>query len=102
MRDLPLTLPKLSAGNTSVFAQYTVRLQERERVASQLQQHGIPTAVHYPIPLYLQPALRQPETHCAEAERAAAEVMSLPFHPYLTRSEVDQVATALAQALGGD
>ncbi len=98
----PCVTPFIEPHNTSVFAQYTVHLAERERVAARLGELGIPTAVHYPIPLNLQPAfagIGPPAGALPVSERAAAGVLSLPMHPYLRDAEQRQVAEALRQAL---
>lgn len=97
-----VTPPFIEPHNTSVFAQYTVHLAERERVAARLGELGIPTAVHYPIPLNLQPAfagIGPPAGALPVSEHAAAGVLSLPMHPYLRDAEQRQVAEALRQAL---
>ena len=60
---------------------------------------GIPTAVHYPIPLYRQPALLQDGLHLPHTERAAQRVMSLPFHPYLSDAQIEQICDALHSAV---
>lgn len=94
----PIVLPH----NRSVWAQYTVRVPNRAAVQAALQAQGIPTAVHYPIPLHKQeafagtPSIAHPTPHTLTA---AAEVMSLPMHPFLTRDEVRTVAGALKEAL---
>lgn len=98
----PCVTPFIEPHNTSVFAQYTVRLAERERVAARLGELGIPTAVHYPIPLNRQPAfagIGPPAGALPVSERAAAGVLSLPMHPYLRDAEQRQVAEALREAL---
>lgn len=98
-----ITAPQLAPGNTSVYAQYTVRVPQREAVQAKLQAVGIPTAVHYPTPLHLQPVFANaefPEGSMPHAERAAREVMSLPMHPYLTEGEIGAVVEGLATVLG--
>ncbi|MGE0315514.1 MAG: DegT/DnrJ/EryC1/StrS family aminotransferase [Lautropia sp.] len=93
--------PFIGADDLSVYAQYTIRVAHRDAVAAHMKACGIPTAVHYPIPLHRQPvyepafgALRLPV-----AERAAAEVLSLPMHPYLTAQDQQRVVDALAAAV---
>ena len=90
----PFTAP----GCTHVYAQYTVRVQDREAVQARLQQAGIPTAVHYPVPLYRQPAFAHlgygPEAF-PSAEEASEQVISLPMHPYITEREQQAVINAL-------
>ncbi len=92
--------PYIAPGNVSVFGQYTVRVAEREQVIERMQAAGIPTAVHYPIPLYRQPALLQPGLNLPETEQAARQVISLPFHPYLSETQISQVSAALRAAVG--
>ena len=89
-------------GRSSAFSQYTVALDEREQVQARLHEAGIPTAVHYPVPIHVQPAY----AHLAGAERCpvalekAASVMSLPMGPYLSAESVHEVAAALLLATG--
>jgi UDP-2-acetamido-2-deoxy-ribo-hexuluronate aminotransferase len=87
---------------TSAFAQYTVVLDERERVQAALHAQGIPTAVHYPVPMHLQPAYAGLAVGgpCPVACDMAAKVMSLPMGPYLDHAEARQVAEAVLSAAG--
>ena len=97
--------PHVEPCNTSVYAQYTVQVENRQAVQERLKQAGVPTAVHYPTLLCQQPAL----TGCAErcsrscgaprAQRASERVLSLPMHPYLSESDQDTVVSALATSL---
>lgn len=91
--------PFIAEGNRSAYAQYTVQVEDRAQVQKALSAQGIPTAVHYPRGLHQQPiaielfgdqAGRYPLT-----ERASERVLSLPFHPYMEKAEVEQVANAL-------
>jgi dTDP-4-amino-4,6-dideoxygalactose transaminase len=98
-------VPRAPAGLTSVWAQYTVRLPRgvnRERVMAQLKNAGVPSAIYYAKPLHLQPAYRQYPTAgngLPMSERLAAEVLSLPMHPYLDEATQDRIADALRAAL---
>ena len=87
---------------SSAFAQYTVALDQREQVQAQLHAAGIPTAVHYPVPIHVQPAYAHLASaeHCPVALSKAASVMSLPMGPYLSDASVHEVAIALLQATG--
>jgi UDP-2-acetamido-2-deoxy-ribo-hexuluronate aminotransferase len=88
---------------SSVFAQYTVFVGDREAVQEKLKAAGIPTAVHYPIPLNRQPAyahLSSPDCTPNAAE-AAGRVLSLPMHPDLPATEVERIVSALSQAIAG-
>lgn len=82
---------------TSVFAQYTVFVENRDAVQRQLSENGIPTAVHYPIPLNEQPAYKHlccPD--CTPIAKATAKkVMSLPMSPDLTEADQDQIVVAV-------
>ena len=76
---------------SSVFAQYTVFVSDREHLQLTLKETGVPTAVHYPVPMHLQTAYQElccPEC-CPESIQAANKVMSLPMYPDLT--ETNQV-----------
>ena len=87
---------------SSVFAQYTVFVDNRESVQEALKDAGVPTAVHYPLPLNMQPAYAHlccPNCTPRAAE-AAKRVMSLPMHPDLAASEIDRIASALSKAIG--
>jgi UDP-2-acetamido-2-deoxy-ribo-hexuluronate aminotransferase len=87
---------------SSVFAQYTVALDQRERIQAALQAAQIPTAVHYPVPMHLQPAYAHlcAPGDCPVAERMAARVISLPMGPYLAEADVQHVATTLLKEIG--
>lgn len=93
-----LTLPVLRPYNTSAWAQYTIRVPDRDQIQLYLAEQGIPSAVHYPTPLYDQPALAQSIQDCPESDRAAQEVLSLPMHPYLDEAALVRVANALSEA----
>lgn len=97
-----LRRPFIKPQNVSVYAQYTIEVDNREHVQSLLQEKGIPTAVHYPLGLHQQPlfkSLYPDETSFPHAEAAASRVMSLPMHPYLTQEDQEKVAHALAEVL---
>ncbi|MDO5059399.1 MAG: DegT/DnrJ/EryC1/StrS family aminotransferase [Neisseria sp.] len=93
-----LAAPFIEAHNRSAYAQFTVRVPERDKVQTALKAAGIPTAVHYPIPLNRQPAVAS-EAQLPVGDRLAREVLSLPMHPYLTQAQVQQTADALAEAV---
>jgi UDP-2-acetamido-2-deoxy-ribo-hexuluronate aminotransferase len=73
-------------------------VDHREKIQSELQKLGIPTVVHYPKPLHLQPALRflgVGEESFPVSELASKRVLSLPFHPYLKEEDQERVASTL-------
>lgn len=93
-----ITTPFIADCNTSVYAQYTVQVDNRSELQAKLQENGIPTAVHYPIPLNLQPVfahLNQPEGSFPIAEKIAKRVMSLPMHPYFNEKMQSAVINVL-------
>ena len=100
------TTPRLAPGSTSVWAQYTIRLPagRRDGLAASLKMEGIPTAIHYPIPLHRQqPYQRFPIAAggAPVSERLAEEVISLPMHAYLDQTTQDRIIDAVRRALGG-
>ncbi|WP_084084541.1 DegT/DnrJ/EryC1/StrS family aminotransferase [Cupriavidus sp. USMAA2-4] len=95
LADVPdCTLPRIEAHNKSVFAQFTIRTPNRERTIAQLSSHGIPTTVHYPLPLNKQPAVQIEECDLPVGDQLASEVLSLPMHPYLSIAEIEKIAAA--------
>ena len=91
--------PHILEGNTSVYAQYTIEVENRDAFQEEMKLQGVPTTVHYPEALHLQPAfayLGHREGDFPMAEAAAKRVVSLPMHPYLTESDLTRVADAVA------
>lgn len=100
--NLPETVkpPFIMEGSSSAYALYTIEVDNRDAVQAALNKKGVPTVVHYPMPLYQQPAIADildviPTMPIVE--KAAARVLSLPFHPYMTEDEVKQVCLALSE-----
>jgi UDP-2-acetamido-2-deoxy-ribo-hexuluronate aminotransferase len=91
----------LEPDRTSVYAQYTVLVPRREEMQAKLQEAGIPTAVHYPVPLNQQPAYKGLGSDAATpiSEWAAQHVMSLPMGPDLSESDQQKVVDALVAAV---
>lgn len=92
-------LPFVEAHNLSAWAQYTVRVPRREQVQELLKQAGVPTAVHYPIPLNKQPAVADSNVSLPVGDAVAQEVMSLPMSPTLSERDQDAVVEALGRIL---
>jgi UDP-2-acetamido-2-deoxy-ribo-hexuluronate aminotransferase len=85
-----------------VFAQYTIEVDNRDIFETRMKSLGVPTAVHYPLALHMQPVfahLGQREGSYPVSEAAARRVISLPMHPYLTDAQQLAVVEALAQAV---
>ncbi len=91
--------PYIEPHNRSAWAQYTIRVENREGVLVALKQAGIPTAVHYPIPLNKQPAVADPSARLPVGDLIAQRVMSLPMHPGLDENAQAGVVSALHSAL---
>ena len=91
------TIPHIEPYNTSAWAQYTVQVPNRSQVQTQLQAAGIPTAVHYPIPLNQQPAVADANIKLPVGDAASEKVMSLPMHPYLFENEISTIASHLVR-----
>lgn len=87
--------PKVLQGNRSAWAQYTLRVTDRDKVQSALKAAGIPTAVHYPIPLNRQPAVADDSVYLPVGDRIANQVISLPMHPYLQEQEIEVIVQQL-------
>jgi len=93
-----LVLPFVEEGRTSAWAQYSVRVQNRDGVQASLKGQGIPTAVHYPMPLHLQECfeyLDYKEGDFPIAELVSREIMSLPMNPYIGDDEIDYICESL-------
>jgi dTDP-4-amino-4,6-dideoxygalactose transaminase len=99
-------VPRVPAGLTSVWAQYTIRIaggripgERRDAVAAKLKEAGIPTAIYYVKPMHRQTAYaRFPVANngLPVSDALAGEVLSLPMHPYLSEGDQDRVVAALS------
>lgn len=98
-----VSVPAIAEGNSHVFAQYTIRTPVRDELAAHLNGNGVPTAVHYPIPLHLQEAFRGLGHGTGDfpvSEAAAREVVSLPMSAYLSESDQDEVVRQVRRFFG--
>lgn len=96
-------VPELIEGATSVWAQYTIQVDERDLLAESCKAAGIPTAVYYPIPLSRQSAYGHFPAAPGGApvsELLSNRVLSLPMHPYLDEATQDRISTVIRDALG--
>jgi UDP-2-acetamido-2-deoxy-ribo-hexuluronate aminotransferase len=97
-----VTTPVVAADCTSVYAQYTIEVANRDKFEQGMKAQGIPTAVHYPMPLHLQPVfadLGQKEGAFPVSEAAGRRVISLPMHPYLTEAQQTRIVQAMRAAV---
>ena len=88
--------PRVAQHNVSAWAQYTLRVPQRNQFQAKLKAKGIPTAVYYPLPLNRQPAVADSNAVLPESDRAVDEVISLPIHPYMSGETISRIAEAVA------
>jgi dTDP-4-amino-4,6-dideoxygalactose transaminase len=97
-----LSFPKDDPQNESVYHVFVVRVPRRDELRAHLESRGIGTAIHYPIPVHLQPAFRELGYSVGAfpvTERLTREIVSLPMHPFLEQADVQSVAAAAAELL---
>ena len=92
------TTPYIAPYNQSAWAQYTIQVPAREQVQEHLKMAGVPTAVHYPIPLNKQPAVADATVTLPVGDAVAQRVMSLPIHPYLDDIRIAAIVYELRRA----
>lgn len=105
-RDLVAGIPGIQApivrnDRTCVWAQFTIQTDRREEIVQSLKQVGVPTAVHYPVPLHEQPAYKstvRAHGSLAVSESVSRRVLSLPMHPYLDEATMQTIVHALGKA----
>ncbi len=100
LRSASVVVPLIESYNTSVYAQYSILINNRDTVQQKLKQAGIPTAVHYPMTLHLQPAfadLSKDKTAFPIAEDASRRIISLPMHPYLDDNALNNIADCVTE-----
>ncbi len=93
-----VAVPVVKDGCSSVFHQYVVRSPRRDRLMQDLRARGVGSAIHYPVPIHLQPAYRGRLARLGTlpvAEKAASEVLSLPMYPEIRDEEVQKVIDAV-------
>ena len=86
--------PDVLPENTSVYAQYTIACDDRDRIQAQLKEAGIPCGVYYPVPAHFQPAYQNLGYNSGDfpvAESIVSKILSLPMHPYLEEEQIDQI-----------
>ncbi len=96
-----MQIPYIEPHNTSAWAQYTLQVTNRQVLQEHLKQSGIPTAVHYPIPLNQQPAVADSNVNLSVGDEVAKRVISLPMHPFLDQTSVEKIVTLLKINDGG-
>lgn len=97
--------PFIAPENYSIYAIYTIQVKNRDAVRKQLAEKNIPTAVHYPKPVYMQPGflnLGYKEGDFPICENVASQVLSLPMHPYLTDAQIKLITDEVKVAVSAD
>ena len=93
--------PVVIDGAVSTWAQYTLQVADRPKFQAGMKDRGVPTAVHYPIPLSRQPAYAAyPGAPAPVSEALSGHVVSLPMHPYLEKAVQDRVIAAVLASAG--
>lgn len=90
-----IVTPQIKSNCTTVYAQYSILVENREICMARLKDSNIPVAVHYPIPLHLQTPFYNNELNIPIAEDVASKIVSLPMHPYLSAKDIEKVSLAL-------
>ena len=102
MLDGVIQTPVVKNYNTSVWAQYSIKIPSRDLIKSKLKEQGIPTAVYYPKPLHLQECFEYLNYKTGDfpvSEKAAEEIISLPINPYITEVEQEFIVKELKKCL---
>lgn len=99
LEQADIRVPFVATGSQSAWAQYTVQVESRDAVQQHLKNAGVPTAVHYPIPLNRQPAVKDELACLPVGDAIAARVMSLPMHPYLDERSQRFIVDTLKESL---
>jgi len=100
LKDASVQVPTVLDDRTHVFHQYTLRVKDRDGLREFLQESGIASAIHYPVPLHMQPAFHDPkqaEGSFPVAEKIAGDVISLPMYPELTENAIQFIASKIIE-----
>ena len=98
LEESDIITPYVKSDRSSVYAQYSIRVKNRDEVIRHLNKQGIPTAVHYPMPLHQQECfeyLGYKEGDFEVAEKVSKEIMSLPMSPFLDKKDQDSIVKEL-------
>lgn len=100
LKMLNLALPVRRENATHVYHLYVIRSQKRDKLLGFLRKRGIGAAVHYPVPVHLQPAYRGRHHGIGsllETERAVREVLSIPMYPEIKAGEIKLISSAIQE-----
>jgi UDP-2-acetamido-2-deoxy-ribo-hexuluronate aminotransferase len=87
---------------TCVWGQFTIQVENRDEIQADLKLEGVPTHVHYPTPLHLQPAyknLHRISGSLEKSEKVAKRVLSLPMHPYIDHETQERIVGTVAKVV---
>jgi len=99
LRSASIGMPEVESFNLSAWAQYTIKIENRKKIAEQLSVAGVPTAIHYPMPLNQQPALANISCVLPVGDALAQSVLSLPLSAYISTSDQKSVIDHVNNAL---
>jgi UDP-2-acetamido-2-deoxy-ribo-hexuluronate aminotransferase len=102
LKGSTVIIPAVRQDRVSVYAQYSIRVKNRDAVIKYLNEHKIPTAIHYPMPLHLQECFTDMGFKAGDfpvAEQVASEILSLPMSPFLTEVQQDYIVKYLLEAV---
>ncbi|HYU74973.1 MAG TPA: DegT/DnrJ/EryC1/StrS family aminotransferase [Ktedonobacteraceae bacterium] len=102
LQGLVETVPVVQPWGTHVYCYYVVQVQERDHIRKMLEQEGIGTGIHYPIPIHLQPACMRygyERGMLPVTETAAEHIVSLPMYPELTIEQIQTIVKAIENSL---
>jgi UDP-2-acetamido-2-deoxy-ribo-hexuluronate aminotransferase len=102
LRDANVILPYVAEYSTHIYHQFTIRVKDRAGLQKHLAEKEVPSAVHYPVPLHLQPAFKSKtrKFNLPVSEKVAKEVISLPMFPELTEEQIDYISNAIIEFTG--
>ena len=102
LEGIGVEIPKAAPDRDHMYQTYAIRVKNREKVMEGLKAKGIPSLIHYPIPLHLQEAYADAGYKQGDfpvAEKVASEILSLPLFPHMTTDQVKEVVAALKMLL---
>lgn len=100
LRGLNVVLPLVEDHCSSAWAQYTLQIMEnRDAFQASLNSMGVPTAIHYPIPLNRQPAVEDTSADLKQGNHLSNCVISLPMHPYIKEDDIKLITDAVSKSL---
>ena len=97
-----LQTPVIKPNRSSAWAQYTLRVKNRDNLQLKLKENSIPTSIFYPIPLHLQQCfqyLKYKQNDFPISEKASNEVISIPMNPFLTNEQIDYIVSKIQENL---